>query len=229
MAGTLWKKHDKCSIHEETTGRIYIITFLNMKILNLYAWIGWNRKLWWNEHDITAVEYNEDIANVYKAFYPNDTVIVWDAHQYLLDHYKEFDFIWSSPPCPSHSDIRRCWVHAWQYNALYPDMTLYQQIILLKHFAKWTWCVENVKPYYKPLIEPNHILQRHYFWNNFPVKEFTEIDTRKHNDIKWYSVVYWVDLSPFQVKEKRKLLRNMVNPNLWKHILESVNINDIWF
>ena len=83
-----------------------------MKILNLYAGIGGNRKLWGNEHQITAVEHDEQIANTYKEFFPNDTVIVADAHKYLLDHYKEYDFIWSSPPCPTHSDIRRCGVHA---------------------------------------------------------------------------------------------------------------------
>ena len=74
-----------------------------MKILNLYAGIGGNRMLWGNEHEITAVEYNEHIAKVYKEQYPNDNVIVADAHEYLLKHYAEFDFIWSSPPCPTHT------------------------------------------------------------------------------------------------------------------------------
>lgn len=69
-----------------------------MKILNLYAGIGGNRKLW-EGHEVTAIEYNQDIANIYKDFFPDDSVIVADAHQYLLDHYKEYDFIWSSPPC----------------------------------------------------------------------------------------------------------------------------------
>lgn len=37
-----------------------------MKILNCYAGIGGNRRLWGNEHDITAVELNSEIANIYK-------------------------------------------------------------------------------------------------------------------------------------------------------------------
>lgn len=69
-----------------------------VKILNLYAGIGGNRKLWGDTHEITAVEYKPEIAKIYQDHFPNDTVIVTDAHQYLLDHFDEFDFIWSSPP-----------------------------------------------------------------------------------------------------------------------------------
>ena len=68
-----------------------------LKILNLYCGIGGNRKLW-GDHKVTAIEINEDRAKIYQDFFPNDNVVVGDAHQYLLDHYKEFDFIWSSPP-----------------------------------------------------------------------------------------------------------------------------------
>ena len=74
-----------------------------MKILNLYAGIGGNRKLWGvKDHDVTAVEDNEFIAQAYGTFFPLDRLLIQDAHKYLLDHYKEFDFIWSSPPCQSH-------------------------------------------------------------------------------------------------------------------------------
>ena len=77
-----------------------------LKILNLYACLGGNRYKW-NEVkediEVVAVEWDEELAKLYQERFPNDTVIVADAHQYLLDHYKEFDFIWSSPPCPSHS------------------------------------------------------------------------------------------------------------------------------
>lgn len=76
-----------------------------MKILILYAGIGGNRKLWGNEHEITAVEIDPDIAKIYKDFFPDVNVIVADAHEFLLKHFKEYDFIWSSPPCPSHSRV----------------------------------------------------------------------------------------------------------------------------
>ena len=72
-----------------------------MKILNLYAGIGGNRKLW-NEilpgAKVTAVELDIKIAKVYKELSPNDEVIIGDAHQYLLENHEKFDFIWSSPP-----------------------------------------------------------------------------------------------------------------------------------
>ena len=59
-----------------------------MKILNLYPGIGGNRKLWGEEHEITAVEYDKDIATIYKDFFPDDKVVVADAREYLLEHYK---------------------------------------------------------------------------------------------------------------------------------------------
>ena len=192
-----------------------------MKILNLYAGIGGNRKLWGNEHQITAVEHDEQIANTYKEFFPNDTVIVADAHKYLLDHYKEYDFIWSSPPCPTHSDIRRCGVHAGRYEALYPQMDLYQEIILLKHFSKHhtKYVIENVKPYYKPLIEPDHKLHRHFYWSNFNISNFEVKNKRKHNNIIGSHTVYGFNIKDTKIKNKRKVLRNMVDPELGLHIL----------
>lgn len=68
-----------------------------IKVLNLYAGIGGNRKLWKNV-EVTAVEINPEIAKIYKDFFPGDEVIIGDAHEYLLHNYDKFDFIWSSPP-----------------------------------------------------------------------------------------------------------------------------------
>ena len=167
-----------------------------MKILNLYAGIGGNRKLWGDKHEIVAVEKNKDIAAVYKHFFPKDKVIVADAHQYLLDHYKEFDFIWSSPPCPTHSAIRRCGVHKGQYVAVYPDMVLYAEIIFLKHFAKCSWIVENVKSYYNHLIKPFEV-ERHYFWSSFIITKAKLNDDRLHSDITGGKTVYGFSLKSF--------------------------------
>ena len=191
-----------------------------MKILNLYAGIGGNRKLW-EGHDITSVEYNEDIAGVYADLFPDDTLIVGDAHSYLLEHYKEFDLIWSSPPCQTHSSFRHnINVRFRGTPAKYPDMSLYEEIIFLKHHATGKWIVENVKPYYKPLIEPTAILQRHYFWSNFEIadKEFAK-DHIRSAQIPDLQAKHGYDLSSYKLPNKRQVLRNCVSPELGLYAL----------
>lgn len=192
-----------------------------MKILNLYAGIGGNRKLWGDEHDITSVEIDGDIAAAYKKFFPGDMVIVGDAHEFLLDNYMDYDFIWSSPPCPSHSKARTMAVFTGQNKAIYPDMTLYQEIILLERFHKkgGGYVVENVKPYYKPLI-PALERDRHLFWSNFYIPEINN-ETAKHElSISKQELLLGFDLSGFDF-DKRKVLRNCVMPNVGKQILDS--------
>ena len=137
-----------------------------MKILNLYACLGGNRYKWGNNHDITAVEWDEELARLYQERFPKDKVIVADAHQYLLDNYKEFDFIWSSPPCPTHSRARYWSIGANGKSPIYPDMSLYQQILLLDFHFRGYWVVENVVPYYKPIFNPKK-RNRHLYWTNF--------------------------------------------------------------
>jgi DNA (cytosine-5)-methyltransferase 1 len=137
---------------------------VGMRILNLYAGIGGNRKLWGDEHEVVAVENVPEIAAIYKDLFPNDKVIIADAHKYLLEHFEEFDFIWSSPPCPSHSRMRLLRAEKGDM-VKYPDMKLYEEIILLKFWFEGDWVVENVVSYYEPLIKP-FVIDNHYFWSN---------------------------------------------------------------
>jgi len=140
-----------------------------MKILNLYACLGGNRYKWnevKNDIEVTAVELDDELAKLYQERFPNDKVIVADAHQYLLDHYKEFDFIWSSPPCPSHSRARYWGIGANGKNPIYPDLKLYEEIIFLENHFKGKYVVENVTPYYQPL-KPAQKRGRHLYWTNF--------------------------------------------------------------
>ena len=146
-----------------------------LKILNLYAGIGGNRKNWGDDHEITAVELDPQIAKIYQDFFPNDKIVVGDAHKYLLEHYKEFDFIWSSPPCPSHSRLRKVVSMSAGSRAIYPDMKLYEEILLLQGYFKGKFVVENVRSWYEPLIKPQEI-QRHYFLTNFTI---TPIEFKK--------------------------------------------------
>ncbi len=199
-----------------------------IKVLNLYAGIGGNRKLWPDkEIEVTAVEINDKIATVYKDLFPNDKVVVADAHQYLLEHYKEFDFIWSSPPCPTHSGTNH-FLNA-QGVVRYPDMKLYQEIIFIKAWFHGLYCVENVIPYYEPLLNP-YISERHCFWSNFHISNrkkdlsisitnsrATTRRTRKQY-LKSLELYHGFDLSKYKLYDKRQVLRNCVHPKLGKYI-----------
>jgi len=190
-----------------------------MKVLNLYAGIGGNRKLW-EGVDVVAVENNKEIAKIYQDFFPDDEVIVADAHNYLLQHFKEFDFIWSSPPCQSHSSFRKniC-VRYRGTEPIYPSMDLYQEILFLRHHFKGDWVVENVKPYYESLIKPSFILQRHYFWSNKKIKEKEfKTDLIRKAQIPDLQQKYGFDLSSYKLKNKRQILRNCVEPELGLYI-----------
>lgn len=195
-----------------------------MKILNLYSGIGGNRKKWSNNHDITAVEIDETIAKIYQDHFPQDTVVVGDAHEYLLENYQDFDFVWSSPPCQSHSSFRKniC-VRYRGTKPVYPDMKLYQEILFLQHHFEGKWIVENVKPYYTPLIEPTVKLQRHYFWSNFeiPQREFAK-DKIRTAQIPQLQEKFGFDLSDYKVKNKRQVLRNCVEPEIGAYILDQI-------
>lgn len=196
-----------------------------MKILNLYAGIGGNRKLWGDDHDITAVELNPKIAECYQKLFPNDTVIVDDAHEYLRQHFRDFDFIWASPPYPTHSVLQM--TRYYDEKLKYPDMTLYQEIIWLKTFFKGKWVIENVKPYYEPLISPTFKVDRHYFWASEFVMSlnfdycFTDIRDKCKEMAKFYGVDIEL-LKDFSSYEKRQILRNCVKPEIGKYIFEQI-------
>lgn len=199
---------------------------MEVKVLNLYAGIGGNRKLWTNV-DVTAVELNPDIAKIYQDFFPSDKVIVADAHQYLLEHYKEFDFIWSSPPCPTHSRINNLFAKGNGKNPVkYPDMMLYQEIILLEHHFKGKYCVENVIGYYKPLIPPQE-RAAHYFWANFYIPPLNNIYRGHYAQIEELSLIKGFDISQYKNIDKRKTLRNCVFPELGLHIFNSMNNQEL--
>lgn len=195
---------------------------MSVKILNLYAGIGGNRKLWGDTHEITAVEINPSIAAIYQDFFPADKVVVGDAHQYLLEHYKEFDFIWSSPPCPTHSRIN--YLQQIKGNDLrYPDMKLYEEIIFLEAFGSCLYAVENVMSYYDPLIRPQ-VCDRHYFWANFRLvdREFCEKvrnDKGMTLDVKMEKRGIYVDDFHGYTGDKRTLLNNCIEPALGLFIL----------
>lgn len=198
-----------------------------MRVLNLYAGLGGNRKLW-DDVEVTAVELEPKIAAVYQRLYPSDKVVQADAHQYLLDHYNEFDFIWSSPPCQTHSRMAKATRHNLKR---YVDMSLYQEILFLQHFYKGKWVVENVISFYEPLIK-GKILGRHMYWSNFDIGNYQEpIPTNfinlanlegKRKLMDWLGIHYEENIYYGNNHCPAQILRNCVHPNEGKSILDNL-------
>lgn len=195
-----------------------------MKILNLYACLGGNRYKWGDDHDITAVERDEELARLYQERFPSDKVIVADAHQYLLDHYKEYDFIWSSPPCPTHSRAR--FARRNTTTAVYPDMKLYQEILFLDKWFEGKYVIENVIPYYDPLI-PAKKRGRHLYWTNFNLPN--NLNERKasimesNNEVEKWCEFHDYDFRKYKGKQSiQKVARNLVDYEAGKTILDTV-------
>lgn len=209
------------------------------KILNLYACLGGNRYKWdevlqaanITNYKIVAVELDPELAKLYQERFPNDIVIIADAHQYLLDHYKEFDFIWTSPPCPSHSRIRYSQKNRENCTAVYPDLKLYEEVIFLQNFFNGKYVVENVIPYYEPLIAANK-RGRHLYWTNFNLPN--NISERKMfknmievGNIEQLSKFHDFDFKKYKGEQRlNKIARNLVDYEVGKTILEiAINIH----
>ena len=192
-----------------------------MKILNLYACLGGNRLLW-EDCKVTAVELDPELARMYQERFPNDIVIVADAHEFLLKNYMDYDFIWTSPPCPSHSRARN---YNTTYEAIYPDMKLYEEIIHLQTRFKGKFVVENVIPYYEPLI-PAIKRGRHLYWTNFNLPN--DLNHRKtpvfgntKNEFKLLCDFHNIDLSSYKGKQSKiKIARNLVDYEAGKTIFD---------
>ena len=200
-----------------------------MKILNLYAGVGGNRKDWPSGAQVTAVEMNPKIAAVYRRLYPDDMVIEGDAHEYLRAHSDEFDFIWSSPPCQSHTRMMKFTRHT--HLRKFPDLKLYEEILFLQSFFKGAWVVENVVPYYEPLIPATKRLGRHLFWASF---DFEDFDVKRPKDfinlanlkgkqalMDWLGIHYEENIYYDGNHCPAQILRNCVHPKLGAHILNA--------
>ena len=197
-----------------------------LKILNLFAGLGGNRKFWDDvarekgvSIKVTAVEFDPEIAKAYAKRYPNDNVIVGDAWDYAAKNYLNFDFIWASPPCQTHSRLNIANNIRNDRTKRLPDFRLYELIVYLKYFCKKAFVVENVVPFYEPLIKPTAEIGRHYFWANFDLfflhnSNFRIVTKTKIGDFMD------LDLNEFKIKNKRQAIRNEVDYEIGKKIFE---------
>lgn len=201
-----------------------------MKILVLYAGLGGTMNLIDDTiHEITNVELNPQIAEVLANRKPNQKVIITDAHDYLLDHSDEYDFIQSSPPCQSHTAMMKFTRHKLKR---YPDMKLYEEILFLQNFYKGIWYVENVIPYYEPLIDPSFKIGRHLFWSNFKVNKMESEPSSPKNMINeatvsgkklmmdWLGIYYEKNIYYDGNHCPAQVLRNCMHPLIGKHIFD---------
>jgi DNA (cytosine-5)-methyltransferase 1 len=188
------------------------------RVLNLYAGVGGNRKLW-SDCQVTAVELNPEIATVYRSLFPDDIVIVGDAHAYLEANFRNFDFIWSSPPCPTHSRMAKATRHELRR---YPDLKLYAEILFLQHFFDGAWCVENVVPFYDYLI-PAQVRGRHAYWASGRLPNYVESMPAdfinlanmagKRKLMDWLGIHFDRNIYAGDNHCPAQILRNCVHPN----------------
>jgi len=196
--------------------------------LNLYAGIGGNRKKWPKYVKVTSVELNPTIAALYTRYFPQDKMVITDAHAYLQEHHSKFDFIWSSPPCIKNTRLMLT------RPGEYPDLRLYEEAILLSSVRyERPFVIENVKPYYKPLITPTAEIGRHLFWSNFylPSMDFPSFPKNDSGTIeveihmmRWLGFPY--DRKNFITDKRRiQLIRNCIHPNVGEYIFNKATLN----
>lgn len=216
-----------------------------MKILNLFAGLGGNRQNW-NGHSIISIEINPGVAKLYQELYPDDIVLNMDVFDYLREkenNLKDFDFIWASPPCQSHSHMQLFTRH----NNNYPPIPRLDQtiglIIWLNKFYNNKFVVENVIPWYGLIdLRFNNIfkvkLDRHIFYSNFKIqsKKFRSRGSEGHGKIGGLMRMKGSELCNFHNldisiidklkglqesgNDHLKVLRNLCNSELGDYILK---------
>lgn len=204
-----------------------------IKALNLYSCLGGNRYKWDEvakqggfELEVTAVDLAPELVRLYQERFPNDIVIVADAHQYLLDQYKNFDFIWSSPPCPTHSRANYWGSKSVESrNKYYPDLKLYEEIIFLEYWFHGKYCVENVIPYYPALIQAKKA-GRHLYWTNFNLpntlsnRDDAALNQYK-DELKGLCLFHDYDFYKYKGEQRTdKIARNLVDYEAGRKIFE---------
>lgn len=210
-----------------------------MKILNLFAGIGGNR-INWKNHEIIAIEYEPKIASWYQFNFPQDKIIISDVYKFLNDinnHnlLKDIDFVWASPPCITHTMLPKNTHNKHIIHRKIPDMTgIYGLYIFLSNISsnfnkKLKFVIENIKPWYKPLIKPTVALERHYFWSNFhiPSKKFVKPYAhlnKSYADLTITEMLSFLPFSlpPFKISNKTQILHNCVNFEVAEYILNCI-------
>ena len=113
-------------------------------------------------------------------------------------------------------------------------MRLYEEIIFLQTYAKGKYVVENVVPYYTPLIDGKK-MGRHMFWANFDFEDFDVPRPAgfinkcnlagKQALMDWLGIHYYENIYYGNNHCPAQILRNCVHPDLGLHIFNSAKEN----
>lgn len=211
-----------------------------MKFLNLYCGLGGNRTCW--SGDITAVEYDENIAKLYQKRFPDDEVIVRDCEEFLRDkeiNLNQFNLIWASPPCQSHSQMQKFNRSKTQRSPIPRMDQIYGLIVWLEQHYENYYVIENVQPHYKIPRPISARVDRHLFWANFPItsKKFKQ-PKNKHgkiggimrndnfDDLRFFAdslglTSIFNDIMLLKGYRHITLIRNTIDPKIGKYIFNS--------
>lgn len=121
----------------------------------------------------------------------------------------------------------------------YPDMKLYEEILFLDNYFDGKYCVENVIPFYEPLITAKK-RGRHLYWTNFNLPN--DLGKRKNPDFSRIKDVVGVmsnfhdyDFTKYKGEQRmNKMARNLVDYEAGRTIFETAlgvikksNVNQI--
>jgi DNA (cytosine-5)-methyltransferase 1 len=104
-------------------------------------------------------------------------------------------------------------------------MKLYEEILFLQHYYKGKWVVENVIPYYEPLI-PAQKRGRHLYWTNFMLpasigEREVKIGAGK-DEVRKLCEFHEIDLSSYKGEQRKdKIARNLVDYEAGKTIFNT--------
>ena len=173
------------------------------------------------ENDPEVIEAREKLFNIYEGH--TLYIINTDAYTFLnTTSSKEYDFIWASPPCQSHSRLNMF------YNRKNPDMRLWSLITRLQQ-QQIPFIVENVEPYYREPIQHTLELGRHRFWSNKPLLPFEVPERQK--DWGWMGIPDWEEYHGIESRvtshikdrmKRRQVLRNMTHYSISYSIIKQI-------
>lgn len=116
---------------------------------------------------------------------------------------------------------------------IYPDLKLYEEILFLQNYFTGKYCVENVIPYYEPLIQAQK-RGRHLYWTNFVLpanineRKFlglcqrTKTNKYQGNELDGLCEFHNYDFTKYEGEQSViKMARNLVDYEAGRTILET--------